>query len=581
MSLSSDAPCERWYGFEVLEHSAAAIDMSRAARGLPLLWNHDSAEPIGRLEEVGLRADGKLGAMLRFGRSARAQEKRQDVEDGVLTDMSIGYRIHEWVEEKADGVSTYRVTRWTPMEGSIVAVPADHTVGINRSAERAAPVEELPANPPSPGKEQQMSEHNAPVVTGGVSREAEEKLIRAAAKTFGYEREALDWLDKGLSLDAVRAEIEAKQVAKAQAATPAGHVEMNEREQKTYSVGRAILALAEQRWGRENSFEREVSETIAKRLGKETSGFYLPMNIRAAVTGQTAGTTSLGGATVPEIQGTLIELLRNRLVAARVGATVLTGLTGNMKWPRRITGTTPSWVGENPSSATTNTNSTFDTVTATPKTLHTVTAFSRQLLAQGSPDAQALVNADLIAATALAVDSAYFNGTGQNSQPTGIRTASINSFTLGAAGGALDWSHIVRMETEVANDNADYGSLAYVTNSKVRGKLKGTLKNTVAGSLYLWEGGNDPGTVNGYSAFVSNQIPSNLTKGTSTTICSSIIFGNFAEAILCEWGGAIELLVDPYTDAKQGMINVNAYAMVDVAIRHLESFCKVDEVLTT
>lgn len=579
MSLSSDAPVERWFGFEILEHEASAIDMSRAANGLPLLWNHDTDQPIGRLEDVGLREDGKLGAMLRFSRSARAQEVRQDVEDGVLTDMSIGYRVNDWLEEKRDGQLYYRATSWTPMEGSIVPVPADHTVGINRSAERAAPVVEPPA-PPAPGKEQQMSETPTPVVTGGASRSEEEKLIRSAAKTFGMEREAMGWLDKGLSLEQVRAEIEQAQVAKAQAATPAGHVEMSERERNQFSIGRALVALADGHYHREASFEKEVSDDIARRLGRSTGGLFVPMNVRAAITGNTAGTASLGGATVPEIQGTLIELLRNRLIARRAGATVLTGLTGNMKWPRQITTNTATWTGENPSTETANTSMTYDTVTASPKTVHTVSAFSRQVAIQGSPDAQNQLTMDLVNVIALAVDSAYFNGTGSNNQPTGIRTASINSFTLGANGAALDFSNVVRMETEVANDNADYGTLSYVTNSRVRGKLKTTLQNTVAGAQYIWGGGPD-GTINGYRALISNQLPSTLTKGTSTTICSSIVFGNFAEAILCEWGGAIELLVDQFTNAKQGMINVNAYGMFDVAIRHLESFCKVDEVLTT
>ena len=134
VSLSSDAPVSRWFGEEVLDHTKSAIDMSRAANGLPLLYNHDTDQPIGRLEEVALRKDGRLGGMIRFSRNTRAQEVRMDVEDGILTDMSVGYRINEWVEERTAGSdqATYRATNWTPMEGSIVPVPADHTVGINR-----------------------------------------------------------------------------------------------------------------------------------------------------------------------------------------------------------------------------------------------------------------------------------------------------------------------------------------------------------------------------------------------------------------------------------------------------------------
>jgi HK97 family phage prohead protease len=187
VSLSSALPVERWFGDEILEHTPEAINMERAARGLPVLFNHDTGTVVGRLINCGLRADGRFGGDLKFGRSSRAQEIRQDVVVEVLTDMSVGYRIDKWVESQRDGKDVYTATRWTPMEASIVPVPADHTVGINRSADRAAhPV--INTRAPEQGKEQQMSE-NVPtpataVVTSNeepIAREEQRKLI--AVKT--------------------------------------------------------------------------------------------------------------------------------------------------------------------------------------------------------------------------------------------------------------------------------------------------------------------------------------------------------------------------------------------------------------
>ena len=66
--------------------------------------------------------------------------------------------------------------------------------------------------------------------------------------------------------------------------------------------------------------------------------------------------------------------------------------------------------------------------------------------------------------------------------------------------------------------NADFGSFNWVTTPGVKGKLKTVLKSTTAGSTYLWETDN---TINGYPAYATNQVPSGLTFGTSTTLAGA------------------------------------------------------------
>jgi len=127
-SLSSEEPVERFGSAEVLRHDPAAIDLSRAVNGLPLLFSHDKMQPIGIAENV--RLDGKrLVATLRFGTSAKADEVLRDVQAGILRNVSIGYRVIE-SETTATG---WNVTKWAVYEASIVAIPADTSIGINRS----------------------------------------------------------------------------------------------------------------------------------------------------------------------------------------------------------------------------------------------------------------------------------------------------------------------------------------------------------------------------------------------------------------------------------------------------------------
>ena len=595
MSLSSDAPVERSFGLEVLSHEDGAVNMERASRGLTLLYNHDTNQPIGRIEDIKPRADGKMGGEMWFSEAGRGPEVRTQVDEGVLTDFSIGYQINDWKETRGEkgGPPTFTITRWTLMEGSIVPVPADHTVGIYRNADlSAAPVQATKA--PETPEEHHMADEvtptpaPVPVAVSGernaMPRELETKYIAQVADTFEMQRELPRWINSGMSLEDVRADVEKIKVRAAQTPTPAGDVDLSAREQKEYNVSRAILSLADTTGRSRSGLEWEISDEIAKRTGRTPQGLFMPLSMqhRASITGNIAGTSSLGGAAVQTSLMSLIEILRNRLIASQAGVTVMSGLTDSISFPRQITANTFTWTGENPTAANSLTALTFDNVTMSPKTGMASTAFSRRALVQTSPDVQNVVNNDLMRICAIGLDSAAFNGLGSANQPTGIRaTSSIGNRTLGSHGAALAWADLVGLETDVATANADGGTLAYVTNAKVRGKLKQTLKTTTAGSSFLWEGGNDPGIINGYRAFASQQIPSNLTQGTSTTICSSIIFGDFAQALLGIWGDAVDLIVDPYTSKNQNMIEVTAVLMCDVAVRHPEAFSKSDAILTS
>jgi HK97 family phage prohead protease len=130
-ALSSESIVQRLFGRERLSHAAGSINLERAADGLPLLWSHDPDQPLGRVRDVRLERDGRLRGVLHFARNPRAEEVWRDVRDGFLTDVSIGYRIDAWRESKAEP-DLITATEWTVLEASIVTVPADPSVGINR-----------------------------------------------------------------------------------------------------------------------------------------------------------------------------------------------------------------------------------------------------------------------------------------------------------------------------------------------------------------------------------------------------------------------------------------------------------------
>jgi HK97 family phage major capsid protein/HK97 family phage prohead protease len=610
VALSSESPVDRWYGAEILDHAPSSVNLKRAKRGLPLLDSHDSTRQIGRIEDITLGQDKTLRGMLRLGNHPDAAWIRQDIEAGIRTDMSIGYQIDTLELERADDKegNTYRATKWTPLEGSLVAVPADPSVGVGRAKDGdARPVTLILPTPAAPEAEKERTMPDptpapapaAPVVTGPSADEIrkEARAIAQLGREHGLEDKVDGWLERSLSRDQVAFEIlNLKRDAKVDVPSPAGQIDFSASEEKEYNLARYIsdTAAAIVSGSRmPDSLEREASKAIAQKLGRPSRGLYVPLNlrsiqmsgaqmagVRAAVTGNTAGTSSLGGAGVQTTILSLIDLLRNNMLTRALGAQVIGGLTSTVSFPRQITANTFTWSGENPSSANTLTAATLDNVTLSPRTAMVSTAYSRQLLVQSSFDVNSFVLNDLAMVNAIGLDNAVINGIGSSNQPTGIRaTSGITNTTLGTNGAIPAWADIVGMETSVATNNAAIGTLAYLATPGMRGKLKTVLKNTTSGAGYLWEGGVGTGEMNGYRAEASTQMLSNLTKGTNTTVCHSIIFGVWSEAMIGEFGGAADIIVDPYSLAGQNMIAVTSILMADVGVRHSKAFVKIDDAL--
>lgn len=195
-SLSSETPVKRWFGSEVLAHTADAVDLTRAAEGLPLLWGHNPDQPIGIVDQVALK-NGKLRGILRFSNNPKASEIFQDVRDGFLKNISIGYQINRW-EESADS-DDIRVIDWSLMEASVVAVPADATVGINRSLSRENPMTDE-RQPDVAGTE------STPVIDINIGKMKREHVIAkkaGAAEAIQSERKRIADLHELFDLDLV------------------------------------------------------------------------------------------------------------------------------------------------------------------------------------------------------------------------------------------------------------------------------------------------------------------------------------------------------------------------------------------
>lgn len=285
--------------------------------------------------------------------------------------------------------------------------------------------------------------------------------------------------------------------------------------------------------------------------------------------------TTEGGDITFDEDGGFIDQLNERLILTNVGADFLTGLTGDVKFPRETNAPTATWEGETDPNA--ESTPTFDNVKLSPKRVGTFIDVSNQALLQTNPAIDARINRQMVNAMRRAIETAAINGSGTAPEPEGIlNTTGIGSADVGTNGGAQTWGHWVDNESNVANANADMGSLAYLTNSKVRGQAKQTIVDSGSGR-FIWP--VNATEVNGYQVGISNLVPDDLAKGTGTGL-SALIFGNFNDLVIGQWGG-LEVLVDPYTQATSGMTRMVINVYVDVAVLRAGSFSATQDIDTT
>ncbi|MCL4684964.1 phage major capsid protein [Myxococcota bacterium] len=567
VSLSSEEPVRRAFGYEVLSHGPGSVDLERAARGLVLLAHHDPKRPIGRVEAI--RLEGRrLRGRLRFGASSLAREIEADVRSGVLQDLSVGYEITKVERDgELDGEPLYRVAGWRPMEASVVSIGADSSVGIGRAQPNFKE-----STMPDPTPEQRIETRQHDQKPHPIELERERVLdIQAISSRWNCRAVGEKAIREGWPIADFQAWLMKNAVPSAKPLeTPStAAIGMERGQVEKFSILRAAQALATRDW-RQAELEREASDQVAKQLGRQPRGFFVPRDVLAAPEQRAVTKAGSGGSIIatdlrPE---SFIDLLRNATLVRVAGATSLPGLVGNVDISRQTGPGTAQWLTEG--GTVTDADPTFDVVGMSPKTVAAKAHATRKMLLQSTPEIEQILRADLARSLALAIDRAALIGSGAGAEPLGLfNIVGVNSVAVGTNGGPLTWAHIVALESAVAGDNAETGALAYMTNSLVRGALKTTEKAASTG-LFVWPDRGGDATVNGRRALVSNQVPSNLTKGSGTNL-SAVFYGNWRDLLIGEWG-IMDVTSEGITLADSGGLTVRAFLDVDIAVRHPESF---------
>jgi HK97 family phage major capsid protein len=597
VAFSSEDPYLRWYGWEILGHDKAEVGLDFLGSGTaPLLDQHNHSKIIGVIEEARIDKDRKGRAVVRFGKSAYATEVYNDVLDGIRCNISVGYEVHNMklIEEDEEKGDTYRIT-WSPFEISLVSVPADKTVGVGRSAEERLLDQQTTITKGKIAMEQ-TPEEKAAAKAAKEAKEAKERAeirrqfdndrrdIMAIGQKHAFEEKALEWISEGKSPDDFRAYVleELGKRGMKPAETRDVEIGLSEKEVESFSFIRAINAMANpnNRKAQEAAgFEFEASRAVADKMGSAPNGIYVPLEVlKRELTVGAPGTGSMLVST-NLLTGSFIDLMRNRMMVQRMGARVLSGLVGDIAIPRQIGGAATFWVGENIAPA--DTEQLFDQVPLTPKTQAGRTNISRKMLLQSSLDIENFVRLDLAVSQALGIDRAAIDGIGGPFTPLGIlNTNGVGAVIGGAAGALPDWADIVGLWSEVAQDNADVGSLGYLTNARLIGTLMTTEKAVGTAQFIVKDFPDSNGftSLAGARCGVSNQVPADLDKGGAVGICSAIIYGNWADLIIAMWG-SLDIVVDN-TSSNDGSVTVKTYQDIDISVRHPDSFAIMADALT-
>jgi len=349
----------------------------------------------------------------------------------------------------------------------------------------------------------------------------------------------------------------------------------DEKDMEKYSFHKLIkdAYLMTKGQGQLTGVEKEMHQEAIKEsreIGTIINGIGVPSRVLHAKTRAdlAATITAAGGATVATDTIGFIDTLKNAMVAVKAGATVMSGLVGNVSIPKASANSTAYWRSEK--GVATQSDPTFTSVTLNPNRLTAYTEYTNQLLIQSSIDVENFVRNNLVYSTANALETAAYEGSGSSNVPQGILNASVNDATHGSSNPtAASWANIVNMEQMVAVDNALAAKMAYIMKSTAAAKLKRTARDSVGGG-YIWEGTlNVMAPVNGYPSYITNVFTND-----------TVLFGDWSQLIIAQFGG-LDILVNPYTLDTYDTVRCIIAGYYDVAVKQANAFARINDLVVT
>ena len=373
--------------------------------------------------------------------------------------------------------------------------------------------------------------------------------------------------------------LEAAEARSAAAAKPAAQHKGGEagevsRMAKRFSLAAAVRQLDK---GKFDGVEAEVRSMAVEENGERPiEGIGIPSKLMRLH--KTDGTQYRGyldvateGADVVSttIASDILPVLRPQVLIADLGVNVLTGLRNNLQQAKATTGISVTWEGEN--DVTAETLPVFAALNMSPNRLAAHTPISRQILLQSTPDVEAFVRQDIERAISYAIDlAALYNGPAADDTGVFQALGTGETVAMGTNGGVPTFASMLAMEKLIDTANAAaLGPISILTTPGIKSLFKNTKIDSGSG-IMVWSDNE----INGYRAISTNYMPSTLTKGSTSGTCHAILMGAFNQLVVGQFG-ALDIIMDPYTLAKNGAIQLVVNSYWDVMVRYPKAFAKI------
>lgn len=576
LAFSSEYPVQRSFGIELLSHNPADVDLSFLNSGnAPLLLEHEQEDQIGVIERAAIDADGVGRALVRFSKSTDGDEVFQDVIDGIRKNVSVGYVITGKRVEQVDGEQVC-ICSWLPKEISIVAIPADTTVGIGRSdelvsdspsaiattsvsqnatesrqgskeitknqeAQRGESIKTTTKDKKMENTKQELDAVRSETIAVERARISE---ITTLAKRHGAEDIANQFVSDGRSVEEFRAAVLDHLASRPQVNTASSVIGMSDKEQRSYSLARAINAIVTGDFS-DAGLELEASRAVAKAQGKvqTRSSIFVPGEYLTRAAGANAVSAAGNAGLVNHTKVGFMDVLFNNTISQRLGVQYLGGLNGVIELPKFTNAAQARFVDEGVDGTIDAIHS--DVVTLSPRTVVALAELTRSMILNGTA-MESRIQAHLQKAVATKIDAAVFEAI--------LAETGINWATLGVDG--LDYAAIRELIKNVEVANALTDSAYFAFNPVIGNALSSTPKGNLNPSSFVRA---DDGSVAGYQTASSNHVGNN------------IIFGDYSNVTVGNWS-TLELAVDTSQKFLSGGFLLRAITDVDVAVTRPEAF---------
>ena len=597
-SICSDTPYRRYdldigeYD-EILKITEDSIDWTRLKTGAcAFLKDHNPNEQIGVIKKAWIEGN-KLKCAVEFSSNPDLQYIIEDIKKGIRTNTSIGYQINSYHWENNNEVKTMIVDNFMIYEASLVSIPADETVGYNRSLEikdtdmkkskkeieeEKITSEETTENEEKSVKEaevvetekdeamvetiqdtgeekaaeeatEETEEETAEVVE---TEESEEEEIRAAGELTGEEELAEECIKEKKSLQ------EFKNLIKEKRSINNKKVESKKdiKNMNKFSITKAIRNACKQyKEDTTDSYENQVIEANRRALKSidnvsEYDVIVTKSQLRALGPSATVGAELINTDYLPS---EYTPALRPQITLEQTGYKSIPVNGNAISFTVNISGAQAAMYdldGE-----LTDSDMTFALKELRPRKEGVCVPIPYSLILQGRPEVDAIVEADIVNALAELKDKMILVGTGADNQPTGIvNSTGVNTLAPSAI---FTWNGVCTAE-KLIRDSNDYSTgLAWVMNGTNKVKFETTLKDATTGyGGFLCEDDK----IKGYPVFVNNALDDD-----------TVILGNFGELVVCDFDGLF-LKVDDITYIKRGAVQVVATACFDALVRRPKSF---------